>query len=57
MILDNPSKIVSDKPDFEPEINPDYDWEICIICERPHRDHTTKEMVECSFEEVSGVRS
>ena len=48
------------KPDFEPEINPDFDDEPCPVCTAKFGDHSVKQIVECALMEVryqkGGVR-
>ena len=45
------------KPDFEPEIDPDFEdnlEEDCPICGNQVGVHTTKEIVRCTLEAIGG---
>ena len=45
------------KPDFEPEINPDYEDNLeddCPNCGNQLGVHTTKEIVQCALNELRG---
>lgn len=44
------------KPDFEPEIDPDYDdlESNCSVCQNKIRIHTTRELVVCALTELRG---
>ena len=49
-----------EKPDFEPEIDPDYEKHLeddCPVCGNQLGVHTTKEIVVCALREVRGGRS
>jgi len=48
------------KPDFEPEIDPDYEDNLeddCPVCGNQLGVHTTKEIIQCALREVRGGRS
>ncbi|MCV0373665.1 MAG: hypothetical protein K5793_08960 [Nitrosarchaeum sp.] len=45
------------RPDFEPEIDPDYDdnlEENCPVCNEQLGVHTTREIVLCALREIQG---
>jgi len=49
-----------EKPDFEPEIDPDYEDNLeddCPVCNEQLGVHTTRMIVECALREVRGGRS
>jgi len=41
-----------EKPDFEPEISPDFDDEPCPICSIKFGDHSAKQIVECALMQI-----
>ena len=49
-----------EKPDFEPEIDPDYEDNLeddCPVCNEQLGAHTTREIILCALREVRGGRS
>ena len=42
------------KPDFEPEIDPDYDDSLCPVCAKRLDQHPINNIVECALVEVRG---
>jgi hypothetical protein len=48
------------KPDFEPEIDPDYEDNLeddCPVCNQQLGVHSTKEIVECALKEIRGGKT
>ena len=48
------------KPDFEPEIDPDYEdslEDVCPVCNQQLGVHTTREIVVCALREVRGGKT
>jgi len=46
-----------EKPDFEPEIDPDYEdnlEEDCLSCGKQFGIHSTKDIVQCTLNELRG---
>ncbi len=48
-----------EKPDFEPEIDPDFEDNLerdCPVCSNQLGIHTTKQILECALNELRGGR-